>query len=87
MILCAALASPSPSPPKCGGWVVCRASHTLSKPGCHSSSQGSAPGGSAEMLQGPGEGKLSVPRLPSLQGERLNGKVVSEGLLKCLVQL
>lgn len=39
------------------------------------------------MLQGPGEAKLSVPRLPSLQGERLNGKVVSEGLLKCLVQL
>lgn len=39
------------------------------------------------MLQGPGEGKLSVPRLICLQGERLNGKVVSEGLLKGLVQL
>lgn len=39
------------------------------------------------MLQGPGEGKLSVPRLPCVRGERLNGKVVSEGLLKFLVQL
>lgn len=70
--------------PKDMGWVVCSISHTLPGTGCHTSSQGGAPGGSAEILGRCWRRQTeNVPRLPySLRGEGLNGKVVTKGSLK-----